>query len=596
MIIFKWMRWGNAFSYADDNYIDFTQPLVQLIGKNGNGKSSIALILEECLFNKNSKGVKKSDILNRYVASRTYKIEVCFEKDGAEYKVTTVRGGTQTVKLEVDGVDVSEHTSTATYKTIESVLGYDHKTFTQIVYQSGVFNLEFLKTTDTARKRFFIDLFNLDVYTEIADKVKADLKDTTNSIEALESKLRTYESWLQKYSKENLEYRAEVAIPARPDELSQQLAEVNQSLLQIQTINAKIAQNNTYIKVRNGIVLEMVPAPTSDILQLKIDEATLADKSNQLNKVIKGTGPIISKCPSCGQAIDTSHKSAMVDEARAKLQQVDVELSAVRASLRAAEKEHRGFNEAKANIAEWEKYSSLIDPSLSTEPLNKQTLVDKINDIKKAMDAVNKDIAAAETHNREVTAHNTKVDVLRGQKASIDSEKEEVLRNIAVVKVKLESQQLLAKTFSPTGFTAYKIDYLAKDLEDATNKYLQEMSDGRFTLEFKISSSDKLDVVINDNGTDIDISALSNGELARVNISTLLGIRSLMQSLSNTRTNLLILDETIEYIDPDGKDKLVEMLLKEPHLNTVLVSHGFTHPLITKLDVIKENNISRIER
>jgi DNA repair exonuclease SbcCD ATPase subunit len=132
-------------------------------------------------------------------------------------------------------------------------------------------------------------------------------------------------------------------------------------------------------------------------------------------------------------------------------------------------------------------------------------------------------------------------------------------------------------------------------LEEITNQYLVELSDGRFQISFKVNSSDKLNVVISDNGRDIDISALSGGEKARVNVATLLAIRKLMQTLSSSRINLLILDETVEALDVDGKDKLVEVLLKEEHLNTFLVSHGFSHPLLEKVNVIKRNNISRIE-
>ena len=67
MITIKQLRWANAFSYGKDNVINFVAaPLTQLVGRNGHGKSSIALILEEVLFNKNSKGIKKADILNRY--------------------------------------------------------------------------------------------------------------------------------------------------------------------------------------------------------------------------------------------------------------------------------------------------------------------------------------------------------------------------------------------------------------------------------------------------------------------------------------------------------------------------------------------------
>ena len=128
-----------------------------------------------------------------------------------------------------------------------------------------------------------------------------------------------------------------------------------------------------------------------------------------------------------------------------------------------------------------------------------------------------------------------------------------------------------------------------------TNSYLAELSDGRFELLF-VLVNDKLNVVIVDNGKEIDITALSAGELCRVTTATLLAIRKLMQTLSNSRTNLLVLDETVENLDAEGKEKLIEVLLKEENLNTFLISHGFSHPLLEKIQVVKEQNISRIEQ
>ena len=46
MITIKELRWSNCFSYGSDNTISFIKaPLTQLVGKNGHGKSSVALIL-----------------------------------------------------------------------------------------------------------------------------------------------------------------------------------------------------------------------------------------------------------------------------------------------------------------------------------------------------------------------------------------------------------------------------------------------------------------------------------------------------------------------------------------------------------------------
>jgi DNA repair exonuclease SbcCD ATPase subunit len=135
---------------------------------------------------------------------------------------------------------------------------------------------------------------------------------------------------------------------------------------------------------------------------------------------------------------------------------------------------------------------------------------------------------------------------------------------------------------------------MVKDLEDLANDYLAELSDGRFSINFVVTN-DKLNVEVTDNGKIISITALSSGELTRVNTATLIAIRKLMSSISKSRINVLFLDEVINVLDDQGREKLIEVLLQEEDLNTYIVSHGWTHPLLEKIEVIKEDNISRLE-
>ena len=144
--------------------------------------------------------------------------------------------------------------------------------------------------------------------------------------------------------------------------------------------------------------------------------------------------------------------------------------------------------------------------------------------------------------------------------------------------------------FSTNGLLAYKIENLVKELEELTNHYLAELSDGRFTLEFVVSN-DKLNVQITDNGNIVDILALSSGELARVNTATLVAIRKLMSSISKSKINILFLDEVIAVLDDAGREKLVEVLLEED-LNTYVVSHGWTHPLLDKVEAVSYTHLT----
>mgnify|MGYP001813323896 FL=1 len=106
---------------------------------------------------------------------------------------------------------------------------------------------------------------------------------------------------------------------------------------------------------------------------------------------------------------------------------------------------------------------------------------------------------------------------------------------------------------------------------------------------------EKLNIDILDDDKTITIEELSAGELARVNTATLLAIRKLMAAISSTKLNILFLDEITGVLDEEGKEKLIEILMKEEELNTFLVSHEYDHPLIPKLNIVKENKISRIE-
>lgn len=232
---------------------------------------------------------------------------------------------------------------------------------------------------------------------------------------------------------------------------------------------------------------------------------------------------------------------------------------------------------------------------MTSEVLDKNELSSKITALEKAINEINSTISKVRAKNKTVAEHNSRVTVIADQMEDMRKELAEYTTELVKHTSELSNLQVLVKAFSTTGLVAYKIECLVKDLETITNEYLAELADGRFQLSFKIASSDKLNVVITDNGHDVDILALSSGERARVNVATLLAIRKLMQTLSNSRTNLLILDETVENLDAEGKEKLIEVLLKEESLNTFLISHGFSHPLLEKLQVVKQRNMSRID-
>lgn len=597
MITIKQLRWANAFSYGKDNKIDFVAaPLTQLVGRNGHGKSSIALILEEVLFNKNSKGIKKADILNRYVKDKSYTIELDFNRDGTDYTIKSSRGTSQTVKLFKEGVDISAHTATATYKMIEDILGFDHKSFAQIVYQSNASSLEFLTAPDTARKKFLIEILNLGKYTRAAEVFKEVSTQLNKDIASVQSQVNTVVSWLNKYEKTDLTLKETIPTPELDTSLIAEASSLESSINTIESTNKKVSQNNTYKQLQSKIKLLPVPEkPEEGIEGYQAEVAKLSKTVSDAQSFVKKMKALHGTCPTCLSQIDEAKVSELVSEKESEAESAELLSQEYSGRIFSLKAQKTAWQEAQKAQEDWEKYHTLIDTELPEVLLDKQTLQQQFTELQTSISNTKRRIVEAEQYNKEVTAHNTKVELVSKQLVEMNQELETYSGKLHELSERMSILNVLTKTFSTTGLVAYKIESLVKDLEDITNKYLVDLSDGRFQISFKISASDKLNVVITDNGKDIEILALSGGEKARVNVATLLAIRKLMQTLSSSRINLLILDETVETLDTDGKEKLVEVLIQEEHLNTFLVSHGFSHPLLEKINVIKRNNISQIE-
>ena len=156
------LQFSNMFSYGKSNVISLDgSKISQLTAPNGSGKSSIAMIIQEILFNKNVKGIKKTDILNRWSKEKNWSGSIEFDVDGIDYEVKVQRSGATTkVQLLKTGTDISDLKVLDTYKRIHEIIGLDFEVFSQLTYQSSTDLLEFLKATDANRKKFLINLFN----------------------------------------------------------------------------------------------------------------------------------------------------------------------------------------------------------------------------------------------------------------------------------------------------------------------------------------------------------------------------------------------------------------------------------------------------
>ena len=596
MITLKTLKWSNCFSYGESNELDLSDTkLTQILGSNGVGKSSIPLILEEVLFNKNSKGIKKADIPNREL-NNGYSIYLSFSKGGDEYEIDLQRKSSLKVKFLKNEEDIGSHTATNTYKSIQEVLGIDFKTFSQVVYQNTNASLNFLTATDANRKKFLIDLLGLEKYVKLFDVFKDASREVEQEFATLEGRISTIEKWLENNRLTDTTPRELVKVPKMSDDDEEELSSLMAEIKNISSTNRQISQNNQYKRLLKEINISEINAIKASEFQsydeLQSQLGAIAGSIGSSEKVIRKMENLENVCPTCEQSVDYDFKEKHISGEKEKIKIEKDRQDDIQKKIKEIQENNEKFKLKSTKQKEWEDLYRSVDDSLPSLLVDEEELKIRVTQVRNRIATQKNDIEKLQRENEARSAYNAKIEVISEQTEEFEKQLEEVSTRYSRIAERKGNLEILKKAFSTNGLIAYKIENLVKELEELTSEYLAELSDGRFTLNFAVNN-DKLNVEITDNGNIIDILALSSGELARVNTATLLAIRKLMSSLSSSRINVLFLDEVMTVLDEVGKEKLVEVLLEED-LNTYLVNHGWSHPLLEKVEVQKSGNISRL--
>lgn len=695
MIKLGLLKFSNCLPFGKDLVIDLANSNVtQLVGKNGSGKSSIPLILEELLYNKNSKGVAKGDILNRYSGAQEYSMSLVFEVDDTSYQVSKEVKSTAKVKLLKEGKDISGHTATQTYKELAEILGMEMTTFSKLVYQSLLSSLDFLTATDGNRKKFLITLLNLEKYSKIEVAIKEAKKTLASDMAKVNTELQAANKVLAgldipdklepKIVPESLEcrYSEVMELTSKRAVLDTELKTIqeryNEQLVKSKDEERRFqdnlkAWNRTFDALtkieqlreegRSTVKaiteskdqLDKIQRPTPSNLQSAKDyvDALTQDINktqwtiDELKKTYKELKSDADNtvCNVCNSVLDKAHAAKEVERIKSEFDSNVTIRNNLRERLEQSTSEYNelvsqenAFNKTTQHITNLEKELSTLTDNLtaleadvlrdlgmegvsanptinllsakptmnsSAKPTinlvqDTESLTTQINQIDKDIVQIrlkiqerNKEIEETTKYNNEVLVNNAKIesllDMFNKSKTIVD-EKSTIHSELEIRANRLDT---LLKVFSSKGLIAYKLESSVKVFENKVNNYLSELSNGKFALGFELDEAN-LKVVIYSEGVQVNIKTLSSGELSKVNISTLLAIRGLMSAIAKNSLNVLFLDEVVSTIDQDGMEDLITVLLKEYELNTFVVSHNYTHPLVDVLKIEKENNISRI--
>jgi DNA repair exonuclease SbcCD ATPase subunit len=594
MINIKTLKFSNMFSYGEGVQIDFDSRVTQLVGKNGSGKSSIPAILEDLFFNKTTRGIKKKSIKNRNVEANWYSSESEFEINEDQYVISKKVTSKTDLKLIKNGTeDISGHTPTQTYEKVKQLLGMDFTTFTKLVYQSMLSNLDFLLATDANRKKFLVSFFGLESYTELADIIKKELAEVNTAIKSSEASIKALESQMpDAIPAQKLEKEPEPDI-SKIESLEESLEGLVKSNSEAESLNRAIDTNNSAINRLNQI--PDVKTPSSPNIRYDANARRegltreLAIKESEL-RTLKTPA---TKCPTCGTPYNNEDHAKHIEEKKEELSnsivQIKQELEKVVADCAIITQYETELSKKEQTEELKSELEKNIDRTLPTE---KQS-IKPTDSIKSEIKALKSELDRVRKYNATVDAENAKIDALHQQYDRLSNSIEKEKTKVQVLSGKKERLDILNEAFGTKGLIAYKIESMTKTFETVLNEYLSIFTDGRFNLVFQIEDT-KLALKLLDNGEEIEMASLSSGEFNKVNTSTLLAIRKMMVAVSKINVNLLFLDEVVSVLDEESKDTLIEVLLNEKDLNSVVVSHGYNHPLTKAVKIRKTNDISEV--
>jgi len=604
-IILKNLKFSNMYSYGDNISIQLDkEKITQLSAPNGSGKSSIAFILQEILFNKNIKGIKKGDILNKHSTSKSWSATLNFSVDSIDYTLDVKRIGAQTKVVLLQGKeDISEHKVLDTYKKLHSLFGMTFEVFSQLSYQSSTDLLDFLKATDSNRKKFLINLFSLEKYLTIGEEVKKISTEEERQLVSLKGELKAVEHSISTIKIEDK--KDFVEIPNIDNSLEEEIIKLEAALSNLEKDTRQIDKNNLNIKELATIKFDVsLEKPEDPFLEKEIQETR--ETANNAKRIVEETRKKLQgldledKCYACGQSLDISQSIVQKAKFEQQIEDNKTIYNKYREkfnSLTIKNQEYQSllleYTNNQKNIEKFETISNLIDKTLPTEIPDKKEIQIELQDLKNSLQKQKIEKNYAEKINEDIRVHNTKVDLLSEEKEKFLARQLVLRSDILSLQDRVNNMQILKKAFSSSGIVAFKLENVAKDLEQTINRYLSVLSDGQFSVLFRLTG-EKLNVIVINEGKEVTIESLSGGEFSRVQTSVLLAVRSTLSKIGGNSLNLLFLDEITGVLDEAGKEKLFEVLSSEQGLNVFLISHDYNHPLIPKIEIVKEKNMSRI--
>ena len=545
MIKFKSVTWSNFLSTGNspNKVLLDKSPTTLIIGKNGEGKSTILDALCFSLFGKPFRNINKGQLVNS-INQKKCLVEIEFDINGREY---VIKRGIKPNIFEIyqDGELLNQDAASRDYQKVleQQILKLNYKTFTQVVILGSASFVPFMQLPSLQRREVIEDILDIRIFSTMNQLLKEKVSDTKAEIQQIENEIANAKTKVEAQNaiiKTISEAKAD-NIRSIQTKIANSTGEVERTQSEVDTLIGEIEVLKAQISDKKDVESELKKAESiRSKLHNKIE-------TYEQHKEFFDTHDV---CPSCDQGIPHEHKESIVSSLNAKV------------------------SEQNDKVGELETILGSLNERLSNINTILNTITEKnieLSTKNSAVSLINKQISNLE---REI--ENNQADT-----ANIDEEKRKLkeLAKAAIEKISVKTtlhehrnlQEVSSILLKDTGIkTAIIREYLPV-MNKLINKYLNAM-DAYIHFELDEAFNEVVKSRFRDEFT---YASFSEGEKFRIDIAILFTWRQIAKMKNSVNTNLLILDEIFDSsLDTSGTDYFLNLMNQfGEHTNIFVISH-----------------------
>ena len=545
MIVFKSVQWKNFLSTGNSpNKVLLNRSQTTLIiGKNGEGKSTILDALCFSLFGKPFRNINKGQLVNS-INGKGCVVEIEFDINGKEYKI--IRGIKPNVfEIWQDGEMINQDAASRDYQKIleQQILKLNYKTFTQVVILGSASFVPFMQLPTSQRREVIEDILDIRIFSTMNSLLKERIQETKDDITKIENEISTAKTKVDSQT-----------------QIIKTISEAKTSA--IESIGAKISVNTTEILSCESQI-EFILSEINTLKASINDKETISEdidkaksiRSKLLQKIetCEHNTEFFSEhdvCPSCSQDIPEEYKEGIIKDLNEKLLDNNTKITELETIL----------------------------TNLNAKLLQINEVVDQITDKNIELSTRNSTITLLNKQVRELEAETQRV---KSDTTNIDEEKGKLkdLAKEAISKIsqktQLQEQRNLEDVanilLKDTGIKTAIIREYLPIMNKLINKYLQAM-DAYIHFELDEAFNESVKSRFRD---DFTYASFSEGEKMRIDLSILFTWRQIAKMKNSVNTNLLLLDEIFDSsLDTAGTDYFLNLMNQfGENTNIFVISH-----------------------